>query len=170
MPGFFSRFLRTTDAVEGACSSDPRKLAPPRPPLVLSLLQHRQFCLEKPTTTDFLLLKLLKSLFLCLQDLFFLQQSVRMFALCALFFFCSVGFTCERRYCIIRCVKSVMCVSRRALQFVATCLSCCQSQIYSMQKLFKSFILLNCTDEMFARSIFVLFVLFQEHCESYFGP
>lgn len=87
MPGFFSRFLRTTDAVEGACSSDPRKLAPPRPPLVLSLLQHRQFCLEKPTTTDFLLLKLLKSLFLCLQDLFFLQQSVRMFALCALFFF-----------------------------------------------------------------------------------
>lgn len=39
-----------------------------------------------------------------------------------------------------------------------------------MQKLFKSFILLNCTDEMFARPIFVLFVLFQEHCESYFGP
>lgn len=45
-----------------------------------------------------------------------------------------------------------------------------ESQIYSMQKLFKSFILLNCTNEMFARPIFVLFVLFQEHCESYFGP
>lgn len=42
-----------------------------------------------------------------------------------------------------------------------------ESQIYSMQKLFKSFIPLNCTDEMFAYRIFVLLVLFQDHCESW---
>lgn len=40
-----------------------------------------------------------------------------------------------------------------------------KSQIYSMQKLFQKFILLNCTDEMFADCIPVLVLLFQEHCE-----
>lgn len=123
MPGFFSRFLRTTDAVEGACRSDPRKLAPPRPPLCCStdsFALRNQLLLQ---TTDFLLLKLLKSWFLCLQDLFFLQRSVRMFALRALFFFLLLGWVHVRATVLY----NNMCVSRRALQFVATCLSCCQS-------------------------------------------
>lgn len=50
-------------------------------------------------------------------------------------------------------------------QVKSTVASFKESEIYSMQKLFQSFILLNCTDEMFASSMFVL-LIFQYHCES----